>query len=663
MEQHNNGAATLPRGFRYHHSEDRPSTPEASTSNEPEPELPRLPRFKVKRRNVSNSFNAPTSQFLASVAAADTPIPTIEIPQDCEMVDQVSMPMVEGYLSPQLCFRSGSPPKTPAPTVAELDQGSQFPDWSKYTPEPPGGYFGRPFSSRSEASDCSDDDSFYSGSRLSRPSNDDSTCTSPEADLPDPFQFGSISKGKRTDFAEPVITLNGGSSNLIRDTRVLNRSIRNKSRNDAPWSKSQSDHLWATYQLYLGDPTQTPFRVGVSSLPPDGVINRVARQTKRSWKGPKPTVTLNIFGESLDAPSRAGKSGSNTPTLDRPMSPSYGAWPHSKIATRTQLKELCKRNTSRNVQCSRHHQVRSPTPFDRSQRNRTPEPRGAFSTQDIAVSLITSTSTTMQPDGPLAKLATESLPITPVGSNFEVQPRKPLSSRFGYDDMPPRLGSPFVSQTYGPSSSKMFHSSNGPTPLRSPIAFPEPRSLHNTQKRRAAHDLDAEVSPNGAVLRSSVLNEPFFGAPSNSRRVRNRGFSLGDEAFRQRTPDILYNPVSDFTRPVMPSDLSTTTSLMPSVSISDRLATSLHQKFGPPPRLGSPLNFEPNNNTFPRRHVLNTDTPRSNGRPFATMHQSRRSIDSINFGPNLSSQRTQQAQVKLKEIQEREEALRHQNPQ
>lgn len=657
MEQHNNGASTLPRGFRYHHSEDQPSTPEPSTNNDSEPQPPRLPRFKVKRRNVSNSFNAPTSQFLASVAAADTPIPTIEIPQDCEMIDQVLMPMADGYLSPQLYFRSGSPPKTPVPTFADSDQGSQFPDWSRYTPEPPGGYTGRPLSSRSENSDCSDDDSFYSGGRLSRPSNDDSTCTSPEADLPDPFHFGSISKGKEVDFAEPVITLNGGSTNLIRDTRVLNRSIRNKSRNDAPWSKPQSDHLWATYQLYLGDPTQTPFRLGVSNLPPDGVINRVSRQAKRSWKGPKPSAPVNIFGDSLE-PSRAGKSGSNTPTLY--SSSQYGAWPHSKIATRNHFKELCKRNTSRSVQCSRHHQIRSPTPFDRSQRNRTPESRGAFSTQDICVSLVTSTSTTMQPDGPLAKLALETSPITPVGSSFEIQPRKPLASRFGYDDMPPRLGSPFVSQTYGPSSTNM---GTRPAILRSPIAFPEPRSLHNTQKRRAAHDLDAELSPNGAVLRPGVQNEPFFGAPINSRRVRNRGFSLGDEAFRQNTSNILYNPVSDFSRPKMPLNMSTTPSLMPSVSIDDRLATSLHQRFGSPPRLGSPLSFEQNNNTFPRRHVLNADAPRTNARPFATMHQSRRSIDSINFGPNLSSQRTQQAQVKLKEIQEREEALRHQNSQ
>ena len=47
-------------------------------------------------------------------------------------------------------------------------------------------------SSLSDASDFSDD-SFYSGSRISRPS-DDGSCTSPESDIADPFQFPVLSK-------------------------------------------------------------------------------------------------------------------------------------------------------------------------------------------------------------------------------------------------------------------------------------------------------------------------------------------------------------------------------------------------------------------------------------------------------------------------------------
>src|SRR6266536_4253710 len=78
MYQHSNGSTTLPRGFRYHHNEDAPTTPEPVTVDEPAQPSPPRPRLKVRRRNASN-LQAPTQQFLASVAAADVPIPTIEV--------------------------------------------------------------------------------------------------------------------------------------------------------------------------------------------------------------------------------------------------------------------------------------------------------------------------------------------------------------------------------------------------------------------------------------------------------------------------------------------------------------------------------------------------------------------------------------------------------
>jgi hypothetical protein len=74
--QHSNGSTTLPRGFRFH----EPRTPEPQAEDEPQIPSPPRPRLKVRRRNVSN-LQAPTDHFLASVAAADVPIPTIELPQ------------------------------------------------------------------------------------------------------------------------------------------------------------------------------------------------------------------------------------------------------------------------------------------------------------------------------------------------------------------------------------------------------------------------------------------------------------------------------------------------------------------------------------------------------------------------------------------------------
>lgn len=76
MSQH---SGSLPKAFRFA----APRTPEPSDGSEEMqfPSPPR-PRLKLKRRNVSHQHQrtAPTEQFLASVAAADLPIPSIEEP-------------------------------------------------------------------------------------------------------------------------------------------------------------------------------------------------------------------------------------------------------------------------------------------------------------------------------------------------------------------------------------------------------------------------------------------------------------------------------------------------------------------------------------------------------------------------------------------------------
>jgi hypothetical protein len=87
---------------------------------------------------------------------------------------------------------------------------------------------------------------------------------------------------------------------------------------------------------------------------------------------------------------------------------------------------------------------------------------------------------------------------------------------------------------------------------------------------------------------------------------------------------------------------------------------SLVEKFGPPPRLRSPFEPGPSNNTFPRRHFQENNVTVRRA-PYATFHQSRRSIESFDFGPSLKT-RLAHADSKLKEIHEREEAQR-QTPQ
>ena len=184
-----NGSATLPRGFRFHHEEDQRRTPEPLVADELQQPSPPRQRLKLRRRNVVSGFELPTENILTSFNAPDIPIPTIEVPQiDEEMPDrEVGSVSTTGLLSPQsFDYRLFSPPKTPVPTLPIEAGSSGRPDWSMSTSSPPPDYLDRPSSALSNASDFSDD-SFYSGSRVSRPS-DDGSCTSPDSDIADPFQ-------------------------------------------------------------------------------------------------------------------------------------------------------------------------------------------------------------------------------------------------------------------------------------------------------------------------------------------------------------------------------------------------------------------------------------------------------------------------------------------
>ncbi|KAH8591360.1 hypothetical protein B0O99DRAFT_519797 [Bisporella sp. PMI_857] len=663
--QHSNGSSTLPRDFRFHHgAEDCPTTPEASAPEEPrQPSPPRPARLKVRRRHASSTFQAPTEHFLASVAAADIPIPTIEEPQvaedgDYQMTDQQPLSIQTSFLTPH-SFRSGSPPKTPMPTFSNDENYSQLPDWSASTSSPAGDYFGRPNSSHSTAGSDFSDDSLYSCSRVSRPSEDGS-CTSPESDAGDPFQYSSTpgkGKGKALFIdqpAEPVTTLNA--------------KLRSKTRNDAPWTEAQNQHLWSTYLLYLSDPTVTPFRIGHSAVPPQGIIHRVAREAKRSWKGPR--ISNSAVRRSTTSRRVSDTSGSLTPTGE--SAKSYAQWPHSSKHTRNHLRDLCRRtkNSDSNlVQLHHHLQSRSPTPFTKPYRAayHETEPRSMFNTSDIALSLATSTAESMQPDGPLAKLGADELD-TPTSSFPSLKDCLPPSFEGTQEpeskDRSRILGSPFVAHTYGPSSSTM-DSLRPPQPrtrsdtvgesraprLGSPVRFNEPRSLNCTMKRRAQHSLDEEFGANGAIVRPSILNEQIFGAafPGNRRRVRTRGFSLGDEALSSRPPTVFQFPPVP-TLPVAAEIIEAATakpppSLLPSATFERT-------------RLGSPFSESGPSNTFPRRLFQDT-TATVRRSAFATMHQTRRSIESFDFGegPSLQS-RLFHLDSKLKEIKERETAAR-----
>lgn len=668
--QHTNGSSTLPRGFRFHYDEQEPKTPEPAVPGEEiaQPSPPR-PRFKVKRRVASN-FQAPTQQFLASVAAADVPIPTIEEPTepacaDLEMPDREPLSIqTSGFLTPS-SFRSGSPPKTPMPE-SMIDEASVRPDWSAITPSPE--YFQRSASSLSTHSDFSDD-SFTTGGQASY----GGSCTSPESDTDDPFTFPS-SHAKKVPGQQRSDSVS---------------TIRPKSRKNTPWTKAQSDHLWSVYMIYLSDPTVTPFRIGVSAVPPQGIVNRVSREAIRSWKGPKSLGSAQpaVRRSSRLDPSRATsyeKSGSITPTADGGPR-LYAQWPHPANVTRAHFRELCRTKDSNSVQRHHHFQTRSLTPFTKPYPG-LPATRFAstpFSTADIAFSLATSTSETMQPNGPLAQLAAPDEIDGPY-----------VDAEFSYDSIfkeshvedrnrGRRLASPFMPRTYGPSSSKNIITDRPTQPrthsdivaasephLGSPLRFEASRSLNVTMKRRAQNPLDEELSRNGAILRPSILSSQFFGAPKSPagsrRRVRSRGFSLGDEALRHRSPlSFQRSPLL----PGLPTAMESYTTVPPAVtpepssdsapSAPPRLLPSV--TFDAPARLGSPFT-ESAHQTFPRR-LFQDGTSTIRRSQFATMHhQSRRSIESFDFGvegqgqgPSLKlKSRLSNLDGKLKEIRERE---------
>ncbi|KAL2158068.1 hypothetical protein VTH06DRAFT_4878, partial [Thermothelomyces fergusii] len=187
------GPATLPRGFKCPDYE-APRTPEpfAQTDDVQIPSAPR-PRLRLRRRAVSQ-LSAPTQHFLASVAAADVPIPSIEEPEiadddgdyhhhgdDGDDDTNATCPFPEFRWEPDeddMNFlrppgRGLPAPKTPGPEPESSLPTLQYPNWTidsvssaESTPEPD--YeSSRPSTSRSTQTSAS------SFSRFSLVSEDD----------------------------------------------------------------------------------------------------------------------------------------------------------------------------------------------------------------------------------------------------------------------------------------------------------------------------------------------------------------------------------------------------------------------------------------------------------------------------------------------------------
>ncbi|KAI1206417.1 uncharacterized protein F4807DRAFT_463628 [Annulohypoxylon truncatum] len=541
-----------------------PKTPEPSAPNDElrQPSPPR-PRLRLKRRHVSQHLNAPTQHFLASVAAADVPIPSIEVQVD----DSDSMEIPE-----HLNLRTFSPPKTPAVEFVPSSE-AKYPDWS--------------VGSEWSCSDIESSPEYES----SRPSTAFSTQTS--ASL-----FSQLSRASEDDFVNPELKVPEFSGSKSYPDADVTRHERSRK---APWTKAMDSHLWSTYMLYLQDPRVTPIRLGRSRIPPSGVCLRVAREAKRSWKGSKTHLTADM------------KSGSNTPTAE--SSKPYMEWPHTCAATRAHLRELCRIKATASPG---KYKSPSPTPFHKAAHrrfNRKSVPAtssSVFSAHDMAFSLAVSTSDTMRPEAPLAQLTSsevEPLPETADDIRREmVTPERELPSA----DIP-HLPSPVLAKSYGPSSSssladgislpRQSNTLGSRKLLKSPVRLTRSRS--GTQKRRSVKSLEEmprkRPSISTAFWRGSEGSDDLTQAQGSERRDQN------DSVFKQKHQ----GHCRSFSAFSIPRDEDPFV-----ISASpENLATQ-------PRRLGSPFSGAGSSHSFPNRlsAPINFNMTALR-RPFATVQQ------------------------------------------
>ncbi|KAI1636572.1 hypothetical protein F4809DRAFT_641383 [Biscogniauxia mediterranea] len=581
------GASTLPKGFRYHDDGSDPKTPEPFAPDDTPPltSLPR-PRLRLKRRHVSQ-LHAPTQHFLASVAAADVPIPSVEV-SDVETADQEMIGTQPELRAQNLDgigiyqhrdARTFPAPKTPSFEPAPSPAPAAYPDWTtdsvwscsdlESSPEYESSRPSTAFSTQTSSSLFSHY-SFVS---------DDSSCISPDLET---TEFPKLHLSM-----EPTV----GSKDKLRK---------------APWTKAMSSHLWATYMLYLSDPRVTPIRLGKSCIPPSGVCIRVARQAQRSWKGSKAQTATD------------SKSGSTTPTAE--SSKPYIQWPHTCAATRAHLRELCRLKATKKPG---RYMSRSPTPFNkvahrRWNRRTTPaRSPSVFSGQDMAMSLTLSTSDTMQPQGPIAQLTSSRLEPDP---EMEPFPELPVESDLIMESTEqthtsgqPRLGSPFLARSHGPSTSmsatgivtpRKSNSLGSRKTLKSPVRLTRSRS--GTQKRRSVKSLE-ELPRKRPSLTASFWREITRNTETSQRRkTYSTDTGFGDSLFTSRTPlDGSPEPQNEEAGPFV---VSTNSPPLSPLTL--------------PPRLGSPFPGSSSSRSFPNRlsSPMNLDLTALR-RPFATVQE------------------------------------------
>jgi hypothetical protein len=593
-------STTLPHSFRFNYDEN-PRTPEPQITNPQHAEPPRPPRLRIRRRRPTNS-----QLYDALSAAHDMPIPSIETTDYSvnisEMDGSMGLPQIQTFTEDRsdvemglndAYYRAFSVPKTPEHQMMQsiedrLAAGELWNTTKSFSSSED--EFAEKFSDRPSSSSSA----FSVSSIGSMPSL--GNATSPESEYADPFRsvsaYDNMSVPHLEDSDETVTPVQHESE------RLADRVSR---KHEAVFTKDMDQHLWATYMAYLQDPIVTPFKMAAGVPPPAGVCVRVARKAKKDWRGPR-------------------RLHSATPTTAYDDRPTYVPWP-KESTTRNRLRQLCKGKPF--LSAHYHRMLRTRTP-DVSSSPRPSLPSSAvtestFETRDIQISLATSTSASMQPGNPLSNLASQATPSNNPKPWSDAYFNKTFGGRLGQPALkvehtprwhsvprgsrtpepvrrvgssPPKsptrgraLRSPFQPQKdrvwhaarrHTASLSKAVSLQSSPPELHAPIPVAGIRSF----KRRAQHSLD-DTRPSDAFL------QDIFGPAANisDRRVRTRGFSMGDSSDSAQRLTSLFTPPEE-----TPSEAGAIGLLHPNHVTGNGASV---------PRLRSPFQAS-HSNTFPK---------------------------------------------------------------
>lgn len=490
---------TLPRNFTFHYDEPRTPEPLNVKGFDQPPEIPRQ-TFKLKRRRApipqhGLTFGEQEPAQEVEVATAPAVRPSASI--DCDA--DTPLPSIEvSRTSPIPC----SPPRTP------VDQMLGDPDsiirssrhWEVESTSSLEDSASRP-TTASDASFVSSLRSYQSYA---------TGFTSPgdyvAHDFDDPFK----------DDGEMVSSPLGPKGNPSADEV--------KSQSKVIWSSHMDLHLWFCYMRYLSDPTHTPHKIQPETAPPFRVQSRVAREAKRTWRGPRPLNSYHLGHWSQNDHSRgadAARSGSTTPTApdNRMLLTTYARWPRSDVFVRKRLKFLCRHEKQLHVYYRRLMQARTPSPstFRSSSRDENDEPTAqsdledvyspnddsAFSTRDMNISLTTSTSGSMAFGAPLNKLATDPTTPRPIQNAFSSPARHDVTMCDSTPQTPDDgcLKSPITAVAAPPHFAQLSPNPDAPRPA----VHQKAQSIHFGYRSR----------PNLAGLGSPPkLGSPFAPGPS-----------------------------------------------------------------------------------------------------------------------------------------------------